>query len=216
LKFDTLRKSEYWPSNDHKLLRDSVGILYASPIDKATGIIGDFGLTIYRGSDLKIQSHLSTCLSVLEQAAEAAAEDMEFRELHNLAQRLFNKSNLTNARTVTWTDTVGTNLGHTIPWSYEIPTSSESDIISAGSLPELQNLISSKRVNVNQVERFKIPKNIAFTLEARLESSVDGAMPNTFYHLIIIFENGTKKVLSNFNAIFQTLGMDVYMGSKSG
>ncbi len=214
LKYDTLRKEEHWPQEEFKLLKESAGALYASPIHRVTGTIGDFGMTVYRGNNKNVQSHLVNCLNTLEQAAGLAQIDMEFRELHDLAQKLFKENSLHNALTVTRTDPVGTNLGHTIPWSYEEPTAGEQNVINGQSLNDLRNLISNKRVHVNRVEQFKIPLNIAFTLEARLESSVDRLMPNTYFHLIITFKNGNKKILTNFNELFFALGMNSYITSK--
>jgi hypothetical protein len=214
LRFDTLRKEEYWPRSDQKLEAGSAGIIYASPVHKASGTIGDLGLTIYRGEDQTIRSHLVNCLNVMERAADLAQVGMEFRELHRLTQRLFKDAELHNARTITWTDKVGTNLGHTIPWSFEMPNPSERQIIDAGNLTSLKDVISKKRINVNNVEQFKIPENIAFTLEARLESSTDPKMPNTFYHLIIAFQNSKKSIHSNFNQIFTAARMDAYIKSK--
>ncbi len=213
LRFDTLRKEQYWPQQ-FKLLKNSAGIIYASPIHKVSGTIGDFGITIYKGNDRNIQLHLAGCLRALEQSADLAKVGMEFRELHDFTQRLFKENGLHNHRTVTWTDTVGTNLGHTVPWSYEEPTAEEQRIIAGQSLNDLRNLISNKRINVNRNERFKIPANIAFTLEARLERLEDPAMPNTFFHLIITFKNGRKKIVSNFNGVFSVVGMNNYVVSQ--
>jgi hypothetical protein len=89
LQYDSLRKEEYWPSADWKLEGASAGFIYASPIHRSSGAIGDFGMTIYRGQNTAIQSHLSSCLAVLEQAADFAEVGMEFRELYDLAQRSF-------------------------------------------------------------------------------------------------------------------------------
>jgi len=214
LIFDTLRKEEYWPCVNQKLEMGSAGLVYASPIHRLSGAIGDFGMTIYRGNNAAVQAHLSRCLNVLERACEYAEVGMEFRELHELAQHLFEEAGLHNARTVTWTDKVGTNLGHTIPWSYEAPSQTEMQLISSGTLSDLRSLISNKRINVNRIERFRIPENIAFTLEARLESASDPTMPNTFYQLIATFQNGVRRVCANFNEIFAALGMESYIRSK--
>lgn len=207
LKFDTLRKEKFWPQEAFTLDKDCVGIIYASPIDLRSGVIGDFGITIYLGKEKRILNHLSNCLNVLEIAIDQIEVGMEFRHVHDLTQKLISEHNLTNSRTITWTDKVGTNLGHTIPWSYEEPNTSEKKIISSKNLKELRELISHKRINVNQQESFKIPKTIAFTLEARLESLEDPLLPNTFYHLIVSFKDGQKNVLANFNNIFQAIGM---------
>lgn len=124
-----------------------------------------------------------------------------------LAQKLFDTSGLTNARTVTWTDKVGSNLGHTVPWSYEEPTEDEQEILRTGSLTAVSALISQKRIHLNRVESLKIPQTIAFTLEARLECKDDSNMPNVYYHLIITFQDGRKSILANFNEIFDIIGM---------
>jgi hypothetical protein len=206
LQYDNLRKPEFWPQDKHKLEGDGVGILYGSPIDIDSGTIGDFGITIYNGKDKRIIDHLSNCLNVLEVAIDQIEIGMEMREIHNLTQTTIAQRGLTNARTVTWTDKVGTNLGHTIPWSYEKPNSTETEIIASKNLPKVSNLISSKRINVNRLEKFKIPHTIAFTLEARLESLNDPGLPNVFYHFIVCFKEEQKSVLANFNKLFQAIG----------
>ncbi len=166
-----MRKEIFWPQNESTLLdKEAVGIIYASPIDLKSGIIGDFGITIYRGKEKRILDHLSTCLKVLETAIDQIEVGMEFRYVHELTQKLISEHNLTNSRTITWTDKVGTNLGHTIPWSYEEANASEKKLITSKNLHGLRELISHKRININKVEQFKIPNSIAFTLEARLES----------------------------------------------
>ena len=123
---------------------------------------------------------------------------MEFRGLHARAQKLFARESLNNDRTVTHTDKVGTNLGHTIPWTHKDPTESEQAIISGNSFEKLKNLISSKRVNVNSRETFKIPENIVFTFEARLEDSEDSKMPLVFFHLLVVFRYGKRGIVSGF------------------
>ncbi len=214
LKFDTLRTEKYWPKEEHKLTQQSAGLIYASPIDQSAGAIGDFGMTIYRGQDKAVRAHLGACLSALERSSEYAEEGMEFRELHDLSQKVFEELGLTNARTITWTDAIGTNLGHTVPWSYEAPTENELAILRAGEGAARNDLISRRRVFVNRLETFKIPKNVAFTLEARLENASDLTLPNTFFHLIISFQNGVRTISSDFNEVFASLGMESYIASK--
>jgi hypothetical protein len=208
LQFDTLRKEEFWPKDKYKLENAGIGILYASPIDINSGIIGDFGISIYKGKEKRILDHFARCLNVLEQALGQIEVTMEMREIHDLTKKIIAQHHLTNARTVTWTDKVGTNLGHTIPWSYEEPNRDEVTIIKSKDIAKISDLISNKRINVNRLEKFKIPKTIAFTLEARLESLEDPLLPNVFFHLIACFQDGKKTVLANFNELFQVIGMD--------
>jgi hypothetical protein len=207
LEFDTLRKETYWPQKDRVLGENGCGLLYLSPIDKATGIIGDFGITVYRGSSPEILQHFANCLSTLERVASEAEVGMAFRDVHERAQQLFKANGLTNARTVTWTDKTGTNLGHTIPWTFDAPEEQEASIIKAGDINQTKDLISNKRLYVNAQETFIIPETIAFSLEARLESLKNPALPNVFFHFVIAFDRRKKKVLANYNEVFDAAGM---------
>jgi hypothetical protein len=193
---------------------ESAGIIYASPVHKETLAIGDFGLTIYRGDDLSVQAHLKSCLGLMESAAELAELGMEFRELHNLAQSLFKTASLHNQRTATWTDKTGTNLGHTIPWTNTGPSPEELVSLNSSDFNVLKDAISNSRIYVNGSEKFQIPENIAFTIEARLESLAEPAMPNTFFHLIIAFRDGKRSIHADFSEVFASLGMDRYLVTK--
>jgi hypothetical protein len=115
---------------------------------------------------------------------------------------------LNNNRTITYTDKVKTNIGHTVPWSYEDPTPEELSIINGTDFDKLKNLISSKRINLNEKEDFKIPPTIAFTTEFRAESNKDPHLPNASFHLIVSFVDGKKEVLGGFNTVFQATRMD--------
>lgn len=188
-------------------------MIYASPIDRATGVIGDWGGTIYRGDDSAARAHFQNCLVAMEQALDRIAPGMQFREVHDIAQSIFKERHLTNRRTVTLTDRIGTNIGHTIPWSYENPTEGEMILIRGGRFDPLKDAISRKRIYVNRKETFVIPGTIAFTLEARLEDLENPNLPNVFFHYIVTFENSSKKILANFNIVFEAVGMD-YLKSK--
>lgn len=211
LQFDTLRKEEFWPKKEFVVTANTAALLYASPVDKQSGIIGDFGLTVYTGENIEVQQHLQACLSVVEKTAEYAQVSMELREVHNYSQKLLKSQGLTNNRTVTYTDKVGTNIGHTIPWSYEDPSSQESDLIQSGNFEQVKNLISKKRVNLNKEEKFKIPTNIAFTTEIRIESLSNPSLPNTFFHIIVAFVNGHKTINGNFKPTFEALNTDRFI-----
>jgi len=202
LQFDTLRSKKFWPQKENFLTKESVGIIYLSPVHRESGIIGDFGATFYYGKDEKIVRHLKKSLSLLEKVTDFIEIGMEFRKIHEFAQQLFQKNEVNNHRTTVHNDPAGTNLGHTVPWTYEDPTTEEEKIIEDGDIETLRNLISKKRIYINALEKFKIPSTIAFTFEARLEDSENSHLPNAFYHLIVCFINGKKTILKNFECIF--------------
>lgn len=188
-------------------------MLYASPVDRVSGIIGDWGMTIYLGDDPAVCAHFRNCLEAMEEGLEHIKPRMQFREIHDTAQTIFKKRHLTNARTLTLTDRTGTNLGHTIPWTYEDPTNDELNIIWGNDFDALKNTISHKRINVNRQETFIISETIAFTFEARLEDSENLHLPNVFFHYIVMFREDHKIILANFNNVFEAVGID-YLKSK--
>ena len=191
-----------------------MGIVYLSPVDKKSGIIGDMGLTIYNGGNKKIHEHLKHCLKVIEKIAEYTEVGMEFREIHNFAQDIFKKEELNNDRTLGITDSSKTNIGHTIPWTYEAPNKLEQETISDGNMDLLKDIISKKRIHINQDEKFKVQYNIALTVEVRLEDNNNPSLPNVFYHLVVSFIDGQKTISTNFNEIFEIMKMNKYIISK--
>ena len=212
--YDNLRKQEFWPLGSKVFGQNSIGYIYASPVAKLSGIIGDFGMTVYSGSNKNILSHIKSILETVEQAAEYAQVGMEFREIYNFCQKLMAEKGLNNKRTMAYTETAGTNIGHTVPWTYELPTTDELAVINGANFETLKNLISKKRVHLNGQETFKIPSTVAFTLEPRAESNVNPSLPMASLHLIITFVDGKKEILANFNPIFQVLEMDKFIQSR--
>lgn len=211
-KFPTLREEAYWPNHKYKNSVEGISMIYASPVHKS-GIIADFGFTIYNGHDQKIKDHLRLCLDTLEEIANHVSVGMQFRELNQFGQNLFAERELNNQWLTTTHNPLGTTLGHTVPWTHELPTESEAATIKHGNMNELKNVISHKRLYIDRAETFVIPETVAFTVESQLASNEHPDLPNVFFHLIVAFAKGEKRVLSNFNPIFDTLGID-YMRSR--
>jgi len=206
--YDNLRKEEFWPRKENIFTDNSIGYIYASPINKLSGIIGDFGMTIYKGSNAKIIEHIKSCLDLTEKTAEYAQVGMEFREIYDYCQKLMKEKGLNNERMITYTDKVGTNIGHTVPWSYKDPNLEEKQTLEGNSFEKVRELISTQRVHLNSKERFKIPPTIAFTIEPRAENSFLPGLPMSSFHTILTFSEGKKEILGNFNPIFQAVKMD--------
>lgn len=77
---------------------------------------------------------------------------MDAKQRIQICQKLMEERGLNNQRTITYTDKARSNIGHTIPWSYEKPTNEETAIIEGDDFDKLKNLISSKRVNLNKAK----------------------------------------------------------------
>ena len=140
LNYNSLRNPSFWSSNKISLREDSLLYAYASPFDPNTALIGDIGITLYRGAEELIRSHLSTCLEVTARTACFAEVGMEFRELFNYAQRQIDDLNLRNETSSTASGTA--NIGHTVPWSYQEYSEEAKQCLERGSLLEIRNIIS--------------------------------------------------------------------------
>ncbi|PIR68060.1 hypothetical protein COU49_02685 [Candidatus Nomurabacteria bacterium CG10_big_fil_rev_8_21_14_0_10_35_16] len=216
LSFGTLRDKEKWPKDNNIFKKEGgIGTIYVSPVHLATGMVGDYGISIYNGKNKLIQKHFKNCVEILKKIAEFAEVGMEFRELYSYYNKLLKKYNTKKTYIILQKHNkkVGDNLGHTIPWSYEKPTKKEQEIISGKDFGKIKDLICSKRIFLNFTAKFKIPPTIAFTIEFRSESKKPPILPNTSFHIMVLFINGKKTILQNFDNVFKATGMD-YMNIK--
>jgi hypothetical protein len=213
-RFDTLRKPEFAPSTAPVFTNETPAIVYASPIATG-GMIGDWGLTIYAGTDTLIRQHFSNCLAAVEAVAEYARLGMTLGDISQYAGLLIAEKGLTNGRTILTnaSSATGVNCGHTIPWSDTAPTEDELATIQSSDQQSINQLISSKRAFINEDETTLIEGHISFTTELRLESVDDPTLPNVFFHLLVSFGDGEKIISSNYSEAFAALGMD-YLHSK--
>ncbi|MCR4328397.1 MAG: M24 family metallopeptidase [Patescibacteria group bacterium] len=206
LQFETLRSPQFFPTENNRFNGDTVGILYASPIDRATGMIGDVGCTVYGGGDRQVRQHLTDIYNVVYKAAEHAQVGMSFSTLYETAIKLFADHGKKIRWMTTTHDSLKINLGHTIPGSYG------NNYFPGDSFEEVRESIRLQRLYINATEGFVIPETCAFTVEARLVDIEDSDLPNVQVHFIVTFSQGEKKILGNFDAIFKVMKMDYLMG----
>ncbi|MEK7601365.1 MAG: M24 family metallopeptidase [Patescibacteria group bacterium] len=201
-QFETLRVPEFWPNEKYRFQSESVGMIYFSPVDKATGMFGDIGFSVYRGKSNETKQHLEDCLKIVNAVAECAEVGMRFCDLYTEAQAMFrNKAHKHIAWMTTTHDLLKINLGHTVPGSYS------DDTPLGATFEETKESIRTRRIYINEAEQFVIPETCAFTVEARLVDAAE-TQPNVFFHVIVVFSDGKKTILTNFDDIFKALGMD--------
>ena len=203
LKYESIRDQNFWPSESFRLAEETVGLIYVSSNDKTTGLIGDHGLTIYRGEDEKIKEHIRTVFNTIYSVADAAKIGLTFAALYEKTMRIFNENN----KHIKWMTTIhdplkGVHLGHTVPGSMK------NDVVLGHNFEEVKDSVRTKRIYINAQEQFEIPPTCAFTVEARLVDTRDPQMPNIFFHFIVTFSGGKKQILTNFDDIFRTVGMN--------
>lgn len=206
--YQSLRPKNNWPK-DNIFLDKNKGIIYVffSPVDKSTGMIGDWGLTIYFGKNPDIIKHLKLCLQLNYQVLEHAQVGMTFSELTNFSNKLFLSKGLNND-VASVTDAAGINIGHTVPWSYQDLTYEEMGIFKTGNWQKIINIISSKRKFLSLQEKLQIQSCMAFTIEQRLIKSNNNIIPMSSFHTIALFHDGKKELLTNFEEVFKLVGMN--------
>ncbi len=211
VNYISLRPESMWPKKNIYLEKDTdFAYLYASPVDKQTGIIGDFGMSLYFGKDSIIQKHLQHCLQINKEIAEFIQVGMPFSEVYTFALATIKHNKLFNHVTST-TDPAGQDIGHTIPASYEDWTDEETKLLESGQeqWEEIKNMISQKRKFISLEEKLTFQKGMAVTIEPRLtdKNNPDISMAS-FHTILLIHKNGVKELLTNFDPIFKIAGMD--------
>lgn len=206
LQFKTLRKPEAWPSKTSRFKKETVGIVYISPVDRKTGMFGDIGFTIYNGNNQEIREHIKKCYTTILTITKKAEVGMKFSELHKLTEDIFKKNQKLIGWITTTNDPAGTNLGHTVPGLLK------ENFFFQDNFEKIKDKIEKNRIYINGVEDFKIPETSAFTVEARLVDVKKKYLPNVFFHFMVCFDKGEKIILENFEEIFSTVGMD-YMNT---
>jgi len=202
-KYDSLRNPKYWANKTSKLKKETVGMIYFSPVDRKTKMIGDIGVTIYKGIDLEIQKHIKDSYNAILSIAKYTETGMSFSEICSFTvNTLKGKFKFTKWHAINSDPNQTVNLGHTIPGSFE------NNLIFGNTFEEIKETIRVKRVPLIDTENFKIPETCAFTVESRLEDFNKPYLPSVHFHFIVCFDNGKKTILDNFQEIFQTVGMD--------
>jgi hypothetical protein len=209
LNYDSLRTPATWSRDDISLDEASVIYAYASPFDRSTGLIGDIGLTLYRGDEQSIRDHLRTCFEVTTRIACHAEVGMELRELFAYAQLQIRGAELTNETSSTQSG--ATNIGHTVPWTYEEYSDEGQQCLERGDVQDIRDMISNNRVSINSSAALRIQPTMAITVEPQVSSPT---APLCSYHLIVTFSNGTRSISPSFKPLFEAFAMDEYLDAE--
>lgn len=199
----SFRPQSMWSMPDIYYDREDVIALYASPIHRPTHLIGDFGLTLYRGGNPELAAHCEKVLATTLAIARNTNPGMSFKSIYNMAMDMGQSVGLTNSM-ASIADKTGTNIGHTIPLSYASdPT--HGMVGKAQNFDDLCWTLSAGRKFVNAQELQRVEDNMAFTIEPRFSSS---KMPNIWFHLTVVFENGVQSICHGFKPIMQRFSMN--------
>ncbi len=199
----SFRPEHMWPRDDLLYNAEDMIAVYASPVHRETKIIGDFGLTLYKGSNIELRTHCENVLHGALHIAGQAKPGMAFRELYAFGMAHGESLGFSN-EIGSPTDVTGTNIGHTIPLSYKSdPT--HTVIAQAKSFEDIREALRTGRKFINSVETQKIEPDMAFTIEPRFSCP---PLPQTWFHLTVIFSQGEKQICHGFEPVFEAFGID--------
>lgn len=209
VNYKTIRPKEFWPKkNEYLNKKNGLVYLFACPVNKKLGMIGDFGITIYLGDNKKIKDHLILCYKLTKKIFDYARLGMKLSHLARHASKIFQENNLINTITSS-TDPIGTNIGHTIPSTDKGWSSNEQQTFNRSSWKKVCAMVSKNRIFINEKEQSKITRGMAITIEPRQRVIDDLTLPMASFHTIALFyENGKKQLLTDFDKIFSLVGMD--------
>lgn len=205
--FDRARQPSFrpefmWPREDIFYEESDIVLLYASPVQRNTGLIGDFGMSLYRGGNKEIHDHLDHVMRVTTHIARQARSGMMFQELYALAMEVIAAQGFHNS-IASSTDAAGTNIGHTIPLSYgSDPT--HAAVQKAGSFDDIREALRTGRKFISAREEQRIEDTMAFTVEPRLSTD---KVPDCWFHLTVIFDRGEPRIVHGFEPVFQVFGL---------
>ncbi len=207
IDYDSLRPPKNHPQS--KIFFDKktgLAYIYASPVDRETGIIGDFGMTIYAGDKPEIIRHIKKVFDINHQIAKEIKPGINVSDAYNKAVQIFQEEGLTNNVT-SETDLAAINIGHSVPGTLAPFSEKELKVIQEDNWQKACSLISNRRVFFNGTDDYVFKEGDCFTIEPRLVNPLEPGLPMVSFHTIAKVTENETVLLQNFKDIFQATGM---------
>jgi hypothetical protein len=214
INYKSLRPNQKWPRDDVCFdTNNNIIFAYASPIHKQYGIIGDFGITLYFGSNPEIKKHLALSYTIVQKVYEYVKPGFTFSQITRYQKQLIHSNGLNNEIECKTNPSLSDDVGHSIPFIMETPTKNESEIIKSENQKDINKIISEKRIFIRASEDMVIRPGMAFTIEPRPRAINNPKIPMVSFHTICaIREDGRKELFTNFTDLFDFAGMS-YLNS---
>ncbi len=213
VNFTNARFEESWARDDIFLdTRNGLIFVYASPVDKDTGIIGDFQMMLYFGDKAEIKNYLKQLYQLPQEIFNDIEIGMKFSEITSMAEKIMKKKGMTNQIVSLMYKRTTNVVGHTIPGFYKEWSKSEKALLKKGEKEwtQIKDMISKKRVYIKDDEDIAVTPGMAFTIEPRPKMIDKSHLPTSLgFHTIAIFkEDREKELVTDFDQLFTLTGMD--------
>jgi hypothetical protein len=202
------RSPALWPKPDKVLQADSMMFAYCSPVHRASAMIGDFQITLYRGSERRIREHIGRCFAATADIAASATFGMTLGELYEHAEQILGDYQLANNSRSTIGRRRTANVGHTIPWSFGGYSPDIFAAIARSDIAAVADEVRRARIFIAPGQTQRIVDDMAFTIEPQM-TSIDG--PQVSFHVIVAFSKGARAIYSNFRPLLEHFDMPGYL-----
>lgn len=194
LGLQSFRPEHAWPED--LPVTEEPATFYTSPVS-SSGIIEDFGLTLYRGDRQEVRDHIQDVANLVAELTEFVEPGMCYADLYREARDRWEAAGLRND-IASSTDAAGTNIGHSIPFFGGGHDKRDRATVA----PEL---ISKARMFVSAANTELVADTCAFTIEPRLGAP---GLPVAWFHVVVTFVAGRKRVLTEFGPVFRLPGLE--------
>lgn len=201
ISYESLRLPEFAPSP--RVMKWAHGMMYAycSPVHRPTGMAGDFGVTLYFGSNLAIRDHFRRAYAATAALLGEINSTTRSTALLHRSELLFKEYGLKNT-IASITDSVPLDLGHSIP------------IIAADTLRTSrqlskrdQQLLGEKRRFVSTSVDWALAEEDQVTIEPQLVNPARRTLPQVSFHYIVAARSSPVTLLQECDGLLREFGL---------
>jgi hypothetical protein len=200
-RFSSLRQPECWPSHDRIIdWRHGVIYAYCSPLDTARGLLADFGITLYFGSDPEIIAFYRAALRTTREIIEAIQPELDARTLFEQAAEIISAARMSNNVTsITHSDP--NDIGHSFPC---LGTGQlDGRHLDASAISVIRN----SRKYVCRADTWYLAEVAQFTVEPNLISLDNPALPQFSPHYVVAIDQGAVATSTDCDELFAAFGL---------
>jgi hypothetical protein len=164
--------------------------------------MGDFAITLYLGSDERLQGHFRRCHRATREVLAVCSPRTTARDLFASSQEIFSAHGLENS-VVSKTDSTSLDLGHSFARLHgESKPDPDDRVLGQAAANEL----SRGRRFISPEHTWSLGSVPQFTIEPQLRSATDSSLPQIAFHYVIApGEDGT--VLAECDELFERYGL---------
>jgi hypothetical protein len=170
---------------------------YCSPIHLPTGLPGDFGITLYFGSQKRIHLHFAKALELAHIVLASITSNTTSRALFRFSQDTFRTANMcSNVASIT--DTVPVDLGHSLP---RVPTA----LLGHGRqlTDAAKETVRRERLFISESADWPLSGAGQFTIEPSLIYPADPSLPQVSPHYIVDVSHEDVLILRECDLLFE-------------